>query len=290
MTGATGKPISLCGKTFGSKEEMFEHFSDVLHSLPPGGIAGSPHSEMLLELLKEGHRDASEKIGCGVKHFEAGFHPEYNAKCFMLVRKDGSRIDFSFRKCINNMLSKRWVTEMPPLLRLRLHSRRLMAALKAKTQLKRYDDDLGHATAEEVIADVWNIIAEEENLNFSTASVVRPQHAGAELLLQRWPQGHHQGAPGLPADRRGGGPEPRSGKAAAAARLLGRLVAEPPWARRPAPPQDLLHVHGGAPQPGQLQRHSRAAPQLCRVWLPRAAALHEEPQQRDHPSDRGLRA
>jgi hypothetical protein len=36
--------------------------------------------------------------------FEVGPHPEFNkTRCFFVVRKDGSKEDFSVSKCINNL-------------------------------------------------------------------------------------------------------------------------------------------------------------------------------------------
>ena len=65
-------------------------------------------------------RDAKVKLGSGVVGVEVGTHPSYKGvKCFMLRRSDGTVIDVSYRKCINNLMSSRWVSQTPPLMRLR---------------------------------------------------------------------------------------------------------------------------------------------------------------------------
>ncbi|KAJ7522946.1 hypothetical protein O6H91_18G032000 [Diphasiastrum complanatum] len=46
------------------------------------------------------HPNVEEKVGCGVDFIKIDCHPEHECRCFFVVRKDGSSIDFSFRKCI----------------------------------------------------------------------------------------------------------------------------------------------------------------------------------------------
>jgi hypothetical protein len=55
---------------------------------------------ILLDLL-ERHPRASEKKGAGVESISYGEHPTYaGTQCFMINRTDGTKEDFSFRKCI----------------------------------------------------------------------------------------------------------------------------------------------------------------------------------------------
>ena len=43
----------------------------------------------------------------GFDHFEVGCHPEFTkTSCFFVVKKDGSKEDFSVSKCINNLEAK----------------------------------------------------------------------------------------------------------------------------------------------------------------------------------------
>uniref|UniRef100_A0A7S3CI09 Uncharacterized protein n=1 Tax=Strombidium rassoulzadegani TaxID=1082188 RepID=A0A7S3CI09_9SPIT len=56
----------------------------------------------ITEILK--FHDKAEHKMKDLYHFEVGFHPEFNkTRCFFVVKKDGSKEDFSISKCINNL-------------------------------------------------------------------------------------------------------------------------------------------------------------------------------------------
>jgi hypothetical protein len=60
---------------------------------------------MVLEgLLKKGHTEPTKKIGPGIEAFEVRNHPVWRSQCFFVRRVDGSADDFSFRKCVDNIL------------------------------------------------------------------------------------------------------------------------------------------------------------------------------------------
>jgi hypothetical protein len=60
---------------------------------------------MALEgLLKKGHTEPTKKIGPGIEAFEVRNHPVWRSQCFFVRRVDGSADDFSFRKCVDNIL------------------------------------------------------------------------------------------------------------------------------------------------------------------------------------------
>jgi hypothetical protein len=69
--------------------------------------------------------DPVGKIGCGVKAVELGTHPEHGNVCFMLRRTDGSLVDFSYRRCINNLASAGWSRQLPPIARLSVLAERM---------------------------------------------------------------------------------------------------------------------------------------------------------------------
>jgi hypothetical protein len=49
------------------------------------------------------HEDGEGKLG-DFSHFEIDYHPEFKTtKCFHVVRKDGSKQDFSFKKIVANL-------------------------------------------------------------------------------------------------------------------------------------------------------------------------------------------
>lgn len=56
-------------------------------------------ADFMTELLKF-HDKAAEKTK-DLEHFEVGPHPEFTkTRCFFIVKKDGSKEDFSVSKCI----------------------------------------------------------------------------------------------------------------------------------------------------------------------------------------------
>ncbi|KAJ0105679.1 hypothetical protein Patl1_18762 [Pistacia atlantica] len=59
---------------------------------------------VLLELLKQGHAEADRKIGGGVQAIQVQYHPSWKSRCFYLIREDESVEDFSFRKCVDQIL------------------------------------------------------------------------------------------------------------------------------------------------------------------------------------------
>ncbi|KZV23312.1 protein DCL, chloroplastic-like [Dorcoceras hygrometricum] len=92
-------------KTFGSSVEMFDYFYKLLHTWPPNIDLNKYEHIMVLELLKKGHMEAERKIGCGIKGFQVRFHPQFKSRCFFLIRDDESVDDFSFRKCVDRILT-----------------------------------------------------------------------------------------------------------------------------------------------------------------------------------------
>lgn len=56
-----------------------------------------------MELLK--HHEKSEEKLKDVASFTVALHPEFKqTRCFFVVKKDGTREDFSFHKCISRMV------------------------------------------------------------------------------------------------------------------------------------------------------------------------------------------
>jgi len=53
-----------------------------------------------MELVTLGHPKVESKLRAGVQAVVIGLHPMYVTNCFQLVRPDGSREDFSYRKCV----------------------------------------------------------------------------------------------------------------------------------------------------------------------------------------------
>ncbi|MGE0651142.1 MAG: DCL family protein [Alphaproteobacteria bacterium] len=54
-----------------------------------------------LSALLTRHNEYSDKLGCGIDYFIVSTSPDHSTKCFWIVRTDGSRIDFSFMRCVD---------------------------------------------------------------------------------------------------------------------------------------------------------------------------------------------
>ncbi|RLN41659.1 hypothetical protein C2845_PM01G05550 [Panicum miliaceum] len=101
---AEGKPVKLGPKEFASGVDMFDYFFALLHSWAPQ-LDFNKYEQMVLEdLLKKGHAEPAKKIGAGIEAFEIRNHPVWQSRCFFVRRVDGSADDFSFRKCVDNIL------------------------------------------------------------------------------------------------------------------------------------------------------------------------------------------
>lgn len=71
----------------------------ILNIVKDGEKITGHDSEFLKELL-ELHEKKEQKMR-DFDHFEVGVHPQYEkTRCFFVVRKDGSKEDFSVTKCI----------------------------------------------------------------------------------------------------------------------------------------------------------------------------------------------
>ncbi|XP_031264080.1 protein EMBRYO DEFECTIVE 514 [Pistacia vera] len=97
--------VNLGPKVFGSSVEMFDYFYKILHFWPPNLNVNKYEYMVLLELLKQGHAEADRKIGGGVQAIQVQYHPSWKSRCFYLIREDESVEDFSFRKCVDQILA-----------------------------------------------------------------------------------------------------------------------------------------------------------------------------------------
>jgi len=80
-----------------SKAKMKEYVSNILKVLPVGTILEGREKNIALYLLHQ-HPRKEEKIGCGLKDICVAGHSKN--KHLQIIRIDGSRIDYSYRKCL----------------------------------------------------------------------------------------------------------------------------------------------------------------------------------------------
>ncbi|XRB21070.1 hypothetical protein RI054_26g109190 [Pseudoscourfieldia marina] len=94
-------PVKLGPMKFDFSDDAVTYFSKLLNAQTPRQNINEYERMVLQALIENGHPSYQEKAGeSGVKHFLVDNHPEHPSKCFWLVRPDGSREDFSYRKCV----------------------------------------------------------------------------------------------------------------------------------------------------------------------------------------------
>jgi hypothetical protein len=93
MKNKSGKPHQRLG--FNTQKAAIQAFREMLRGL-------APLDQALLQQLVELHPSAEAKIGTGIEHvFVAG--ASYGSRCFHIARTDGTRVDFSYMKCLRGL-------------------------------------------------------------------------------------------------------------------------------------------------------------------------------------------
>jgi len=92
--------IALDTRIFEKAGDATTFFSAMLNRYSVGAHVSDADAKDLNALLSR-HDERIEKIGSGIDHFEVAPAPDgYTGKCFWIVRTDGSRIDISFKHCL----------------------------------------------------------------------------------------------------------------------------------------------------------------------------------------------
>lgn len=102
MTTPRRKCIPICvgGVHFTAKTKCQHYIQSVLNYHVGKIEEDSKDFNILLDLLSF-HTEAKEKIGCGISYFTTEDSPYHKGqKFFVLHRKDGTKEDFSFIKCL----------------------------------------------------------------------------------------------------------------------------------------------------------------------------------------------
>ena len=95
----------LGGVSFGGRQEMVTYAKGLIEAgkTAPDGELSKEAQAFVLDLLKF-HANPAEKEGAGVKAVKVGCNPEFpDTSCFVIVRVDGTEVDFSYIKCIGNI-------------------------------------------------------------------------------------------------------------------------------------------------------------------------------------------
>lgn len=92
------KPITLGHLRFAKQGEALDYFKNLLNRYSPGDtISAADYADV--EALLSGHPRAQEKIGTGIAALLVDRDPE-RGQCFHVLRTDGSKENFSYKKCI----------------------------------------------------------------------------------------------------------------------------------------------------------------------------------------------
>lgn len=94
------EPVTIGFRTFASGNECYDYFRSLLSQLSHEQDLNEYEFTMVMDLLRKGHADPEGKIGSGVRAVQVKPHEELDSVCFFVHRTDGSKEDFSYRKCI----------------------------------------------------------------------------------------------------------------------------------------------------------------------------------------------
>ncbi|MCO5575339.1 hypothetical protein L7F22_029139 [Adiantum nelumboides] len=104
-TGKAYREVSIGPRRFTSSRDMLHFFNQLLNGWPLNLDINKYEHMMLEDLLKKGHPHFFEKAGTGIKAFQVKINKAFDSRCFYVVTKDGSMNDFSYRKCVDSIIS-----------------------------------------------------------------------------------------------------------------------------------------------------------------------------------------
>lgn len=90
--------IRLGDMLFATLRAAKQHVQNILWKYQPGQIVDDKDSAIISAVLSR-HPKSGDKIGCGVTGFEVRLR-KFGARCFNVVRSDGTTEDFSYKKCL----------------------------------------------------------------------------------------------------------------------------------------------------------------------------------------------
>jgi hypothetical protein len=94
------RSIQIGARLYDKVGDATKFYSGMLNRYSTGAVVSQADAVELMALL-ERHDEKDEKVGTGIIRFEVDAAPdEHKNRCFWIVRNDGSRIDFSFKHCL----------------------------------------------------------------------------------------------------------------------------------------------------------------------------------------------
>ncbi|KAJ9567127.1 hypothetical protein OSB04_003093 [Centaurea solstitialis] len=83
----------------------------ILHSgkYENGERLSSDHEHIIIQRILAYHPEMDKKIGCGINYIMVGQHPDFErSRCLFVVRRNGDMVDFSYWKCIEGFIRKKY--------------------------------------------------------------------------------------------------------------------------------------------------------------------------------------
>ena len=99
---ARKKPVTLETMHFQTQSAALVFLKSMLNEYIPGEVVSYAHSIDLSAAFRR-HPDYESKKGCGIDHFEV-MPGDYGSQCFCVVRSDGTKEGFSYKRCITQKL------------------------------------------------------------------------------------------------------------------------------------------------------------------------------------------
>lgn len=95
--------ITLTTRSFDKAGDATVFFTAMLNRYNIGDRVSAEDATDLSALL-ERHDEVEEKAGTGITGFEVNIPPkdvpQFSNRCFWVIRRDGTKIDFSIRHCL----------------------------------------------------------------------------------------------------------------------------------------------------------------------------------------------
>lgn len=97
--------LTFLGIRYPTLDAFKSRFKGLITKTQNGGEISADGVELLKELLKYHHKSEEKLKGC--TGFTVDFHPDFkDTRCFFVVKEGGEKEDFSYHKCVHNLVNK----------------------------------------------------------------------------------------------------------------------------------------------------------------------------------------